>query len=100
MVEAAMKVEFPGLLKEAMASGHIRYRVRPKGDKTKRIRIFCEPGDDDFQRQYLIARSGDQPKPLQKLPKSRSRSQLDGWSPAIWNISKRGWSLELPAARP
>lgn len=73
-----MKVEYPGLLKEVMASGHIRYRVRPKGDKAKRIRIFCEPGDDDFQRQYLIARAGEQPKPMQKASEVAKPKSI-GW---------------------
>lgn len=78
MVEADMKVEYPGLLREKMASGHFRYRVRPKGEKTKRIRIFCAPGDEDFQRQYFIARAGDQPTPLKKASEIAKPKSI-GW---------------------
>lgn len=55
-----------------------RYRVRPEGDVKKRIRIFSEPGDDDFQRQYLIARAGEEPKPLKK-PSEGAKPKSVGW---------------------
>lgn len=73
-----MKVEYPGLLEEPLPSGAIRYRVRPKGDKKKRIRIHCAPGDDDFQRQYLAARRGEQPEPL-KLASEYATPKSIGW---------------------
>jgi integrase len=74
---AAVKVEYPGLLCEPLPSGAIRYRVRPRGDRVKRIRIHAAPGEEDFQRQYLAARRGEQPEPLKKasdyaIPKSIS----------------------------
>lgn len=47
-----MKVNFPGLVVEPLPSGKKRYRVRPEGDKAKRIRIHCGPDDPDFQRQH------------------------------------------------
>ena len=70
-----MKHDYEGLLREVMASGKFRYRVRPKGDKTKRIRIFCGPESEDFLRQYRLARAGEQPKPLRKISEvSKPRS--------------------------
>ena len=60
-----MKIDYPGLLVEPLPSGRTRYRVRPEGDRKKRIRIFCGPDHDDFMRQYLAARRGEQPKKLE-----------------------------------
>ena len=61
-----MKVEYPGLVAEPLPSGNVRYRVRPGGDRRKRIRIHCAPGDEDFQRQYLAARRGETPEPMKQ----------------------------------
>lgn len=78
MVTMPMKVDFPGLLIEKLPSGHMRYRVRPRGNPKKRIRIFCAPGDDDFQRQYLAARAGEQPAPL-KVASEYAVPRSIGW---------------------
>ncbi|MCV0348507.1 MAG: tyrosine-type recombinase/integrase [Nitratireductor sp.] len=64
MVKSPMKVHYPGLLIEPLPSGNSRYRVRPEGEKSRRIRIYCGPDDPDFQRQYLAARRGEKPEPL------------------------------------
>lgn len=61
-----MKYDFPGLLREPLPSGTIRWRVRVKGDKRRKIRIHCGPDHPDFQRQYLAARSGMEPEPLKQ----------------------------------
>ncbi|MGV2130516.1 tyrosine-type recombinase/integrase [Agrobacterium vitis] len=61
-----MKVSYPGLIKEDLPSGNVRYRVRVIGNPKQRIRIFCLPGDEDFSRQYTLARYGEQPVPLKK----------------------------------
>jgi integrase len=61
-----MKIDYPGLLREKLPSGNFRYRVRPKGDKKRRILIFCGPEHEEFQAQYLAARSGQQPEPVKK----------------------------------
>ncbi|UDF29313.1 UNVERIFIED_ORG: tyrosine-type recombinase/integrase [Roseateles sp. XES5] len=61
-----MKYDFAGLLREKLPSGSTRYRVRPEGNKRKRIKIFCGPEDEDFLRQYQLARAGETPKPLRK----------------------------------
>lgn len=73
-----MKVYYPGLLMESLPSGSVRYRVRPEGDKGKRIRIHCVPGDEDFQRQYLAARRGEQPEPL-KAASDYAKPASIGW---------------------
>ncbi len=73
-----MKVDFPGLLREPMASGNFRYRVRPEGDVRTRIRIFCGPGEEDFDRQYKLARAGEKPKPLKK-PSETAMPKSIGW---------------------
>lgn len=78
MVTAPMKVDFPGLLIEPLPSGQTRYRVRPRGYPKKRIRIFCAPGDEDFQRQYLAARAGEQPEPL-KVASEYAVPRSIGW---------------------
>uniref|UniRef100_UPI003BAA4DDB tyrosine-type recombinase/integrase n=1 Tax=Stappia sp. TaxID=1870903 RepID=UPI003BAA4DDB len=64
MVRGLMKVDYPGLLVEALPSGNRRYRVRTQGDASRRIRIHCGPEHEDFQRQYLAARRGETPEPL------------------------------------
>lgn len=66
MVRSSMKVNYPGLLVERLPSGEVRYRVRPQGDVKKRIRIFCGPGHDEFQKQYRLARLGFQPEAIKK----------------------------------
>lgn len=73
-----MKVEYPGLVEEPMPSGNTRHRVRPEGDKSKRIRIHCGPGHEDFQRQYLAARRGEKPEPL-KLASDYAKPKSIGW---------------------
>lgn len=73
-----MKFDYPGLVREPMGSGNFRYRVRPEGDRKKRIRIFCGPGDEDFFRQYQIARAGEQPKAQRKVSEV-SKPQSIGW---------------------
>ena len=73
-----MKIDYPGLLIEPLPSGSVRYRVRPDGAKAKRIRIHCGPGHDDFQRQYLAARRGEQPDPL-KLASDYAKPRSIAW---------------------
>jgi integrase len=73
-----MKFDYAGLICEPLPSGQKRYRVRPEGDKAKRIRIFCGPGEEDFLRQYQIARAGEQPKPMMKASEV-SKPKSIGW---------------------
>ena len=73
-----MNIDYPGLICEPLPSGARRYRVRPEGNPKKRIRIYCEPGDEDFQRQYLAARRGDQPEEI-KPASSYAKPRSIGW---------------------
>ncbi|TCT34677.1 site-specific recombinase XerD [Martelella mediterranea] len=73
-----MKVNYPGLVREELPSGNFRWRVRPEGRRNVKIRIHCGPDDDDFQRQYLIARAGDKPQPIQKAS-DYAKARSIGW---------------------
>lgn len=75
MVRSSVKIDYPGLLEEKLPSGQTRYRVRPKGDFKTRITLSCGKNDEDFLRQYQLARAGDKPEPMKKasevaMPKS------------------------------
>jgi integrase len=61
-----MKLEFPGLIRQELPSGTVVYRVRPKGQHNQRIQLYAVPGDDDFIRQYNLARRGAKPDKLKK----------------------------------
>ena len=66
---------YPGLMKEPLPSGGARYRVRPKGDKTRKISLPCGPDDKRFAEYYHAARQGiaasDMAAPLPPIsPKS------------------------------
>lgn len=58
-----MKLDFPGLLREKLPSGNIRYRVRVEGNPRKRIRLHIRPDHKDFREHYLAARYGIETKP-------------------------------------
>ena len=62
-----MKIEYRGLVVEKRSPSRTLYRVRPKGDAKTRITLSCGPGDDDFNRQYRLARAGIKPEPLKKV---------------------------------
>lgn len=70
-----MKIEYRGLVVEKRSPTRTLYRVRPKGDAKTRITLTCAPSHPDFHRQYLLARNGIKPDPVEKasdhaLPKS------------------------------
>lgn len=73
-----MKVEYPGLIRQELPSGTVIYRVRPKGQHGVRIQIFAAPDDDDFSRQYALARRGVKPDPLKK-PSEQAMPETIGW---------------------
>lgn len=73
-----MKVDYPGLIRQQLPSGTVIYRVRPKGEHARRIQIFAAPGDDDFGRQYSLARRGVKPDPLKK-PSEQAMPETIGW---------------------
>ena len=53
-----MKIDLPGLLREKLPSGNVRYRVRVERRKAKRVRLYVEPGQPDFMEHYHAARRG------------------------------------------
>lgn len=53
-----MRVDLPGLLRERMASGAYRFRVRVAGNKLRRIALHVTPDHPDFLHHYRAARSG------------------------------------------
>lgn len=68
-----MRVNFPGLLVEALPSGAKRYRVRVEGKPKRRIRIPVDPEHPDFANHYWAARAGQvfEPKaPTKATPRS------------------------------
>ncbi len=77
-LRSAMKVNYPGLLRERMTSGNYRYRVRVRGDKTQRIALSCNPDHEKFYEQYLAARSGIVPNPIQPEAEPGLKGSI-GW---------------------
>lgn len=66
-----MRVNLPGLMKERLPSGAFRYRVRPAGDKTRKITLTVTPDDPAFAAQYNAARNGQKPEaPQSAIPQS------------------------------
>lgn len=61
-----MKINYPGLVEEELPSGNKRFRVRVRGNPKKRILIHCGPDHEEFQKQYLAARAGEQPEPIKE----------------------------------
>lgn len=74
----AMKLEYPGLIRQVLPSGRVIWRVRPKGEHKTRIQIHAEPGTDEFLRQYFLARRGEKPDPTKK-PSEQSIPKTIGW---------------------
>ncbi len=73
-----MKVDYPGLIRQELPSGSVVYRVRPKGQHSKRIQIYAAPGDEDFSRQYHLARRGVKPEAVKK-PSEQEIPGSIGW---------------------
>lgn len=73
-----LKLDFPGLLKEKMKSGNVRYRVRLEGNPRKRVNLLVTPDHPDFQEFYLAARRGIQLKP-ESTPVERSVRGSIAW---------------------
>lgn len=78
MVRPDMNVEYPGLIEQKLPSGTVIYRVRPKGQHSKRIQIYAAPNEEDFSRQYALARRGVKPDPLKK-PSEQAMPETIGW---------------------
>lgn len=77
-VSRAMKIDFPGLLKERMPSGAYRYRVRVEGNPRKRIKMHVEPGHKLFLDHYHAARAGVEVTP-ETTPEERAVRGSVAW---------------------
>lgn len=53
-----MKIDLPGLIRERLPSGALRFRVRVEGNKARRIRLTVNPDHPDFMEHYRAARRG------------------------------------------
>ena len=73
-----MKIDYPGLIEQKLPSGTVIYRVRPKGQHSKRVQISGEFGSDEFIRQYWIARRGEKPEPEKKASEQEAPKSI-GW---------------------
>lgn len=58
-----MRLQFPGLLREALPSGNVRWRVRKAGDKRIRTVLNVDPSHPRFGEHYHAARAGIQLPP-------------------------------------
>lgn len=65
-----MRLQFPGLLRESLPSGAVRWRVRKEGDKTKRILLHVGPDHPRFGEHYYAARAGIQLPPEPEAAKA------------------------------
>jgi len=61
-----MRAHLPGLFRETLPSGTIRWRVRVAGQKARKITIAAGPGEPGFLAQYDSARRGIKPEPEQE----------------------------------
>ncbi len=67
-MDGEMRLRFPGLMEERLPSGAYRFRVRVKGDKSRKITLPCGPEDPEFQDAYAAARRGIKPASTTKAP--------------------------------
>mgnify|MGYP003118721204 CR=1 FL=1 len=58
-MDGDMRLRFPGLMEETLPSGNLRYRVRVKGQKTRKITLPIGPEHPDFQEAYSAGRRGE-----------------------------------------
>ncbi|SNS30990.1 tyrosine-type recombinase/integrase [Tropicimonas sediminicola] len=72
-----VKVDYPGLLKEILPSGNVRWRVRVAGDKRRRVALPCGPDDPRFLDAYLAARAGQGAQAEEEAVVARENSV--GW---------------------
>lgn len=71
-----MHLEYPGLCREALPSGTIRWRVRPKGERGRKILLHIAPDHKDFHRHYEAARRGQSIDPASTISAERGTM---GW---------------------
>lgn len=74
----AVRINYPGLLREPMPSGAVRWRVRVEGDKRKRIALTVAPDHPQFREHYYAARRGIQLPAPEDVTSSSIRGSV-GW---------------------
>lgn len=62
-----VKIEFPGLIRDELPSGNVRWLCRVEGNKRKRITLSVDPDHPQFQNIYLAARAGIKAKPDENI---------------------------------
>ncbi len=70
-----LKIEYPGLVKETLPNGKLRFRVRVEGSPNRKITIKADPAHNQFQEHYNSARIGIQlPAPSDARPQYVEKS--------------------------
>ena len=72
-----MRLQYPGLLREVLPSGTVRWRVRKAGDKRVRVLLNAGPDHPRFGEHYHAARAGIQLPPEADAPSAIKGSV--GW---------------------
>ena len=62
-----VKLPYPGLIKDQMPSGNIRWLVRVEGQKRRRVTLTVTPDHPEFHDIYIAARAGIKKHPDQTL---------------------------------
>lgn len=76
MVE--MKLKYPGLIRDVLPSGNLRWLVRVEGNPRKRITLMVGPDHPQFHEAYAAARVGVSLRPT-KTPVERAEPGTVGW---------------------
>lgn len=87
-----MKIDFPGLLRERLPSGAMRYRVRVAGDKARRIPLTVTPDHPQFPEIYRAARAGVRIEPEASAEERAIRGSVG------WLVAKHLAALEREVA--
>lgn len=74
--------KYPGLIREEIKNGKVRWRVRAKGDKKRRIKLDVAPDHTDFDTHCAAAREGR--KYEEKTVVVAKNSSLDDLKDRFW----------------
>lgn len=75
-MDGDVRLKFPGLLRDRMPSGNIRWRVRVEGQPGRKITLSVGPDHADFGAHYRAARGGVK---LDAPPETTSEPGTMGW---------------------
>lgn len=71
-----VRLDYPGLIREKLPSGNVRWRVRQKGHRGTKITLPFGPEHPDFHKAYELARRGNQ---LEKVEDPEAERGTMGW---------------------